>query len=129
MEIESFRALCEVAETGSFNEAARRTGVSGQRVAYEIKALERELGLVIFQRRQEHNQLTPDGQVVYETGKRIVRDYEALRAALREMKGEPPPLPVTPPARLDAVPLAHLAATVSPRLPTNPPASPPNYSI
>ena len=106
MEIESFRALCEVAETGSFNEAARRTGVNRQRVAYEIKALERHFQTVLFERRQEHNQLTCHGRVVYETGQQIVQTYAALWAAIREMKGEPPSLPAMSPARLDAVPLA-----------------------
>jgi DNA-binding transcriptional LysR family regulator len=129
MEMESLRLFCDMADAGNFSEAARKNDVNRKRVSSNLKALERHLSTRLVERRQRQNRLTLAGQVLYSHAKGMLQAYDASQAALREMRGEPPLLPVTPPARLAAVPPAYLAATLNPQHPTNPPAPPQTYSI
>lgn len=55
------------AETLSFTKAANSMHVSQQVVSYQVQALEKDLGVQLFQRIKRQLYLTPGGQLLYET--------------------------------------------------------------
>ncbi len=76
MTIESLRCFCAVAETGSFRRAAGRVFRSQPAVSQQIKALERQLGYAVVNRRT--GRLTAQGEEFYSRASAIVRSFNAL---------------------------------------------------
>ena len=73
MEIHQLRHMLAAAEHSSYAQAAKRCFTSRQNIAHSVKALENELGIVLFERRGNEMVLTPAGrQLVGEAGE-IVR--------------------------------------------------------
>ena len=61
MDFRQLQAFAEVAETRSFSEAAHRMYLSQPTVSGHIKALEKELGTLLFRRTTKKVVLTPEG--------------------------------------------------------------------
>ena len=76
------KVFCDVAETGSFSEAARRNGVTRAAVRHEILALEHYFDVPLLEREREHNRLTVAGRLLYEGSQRVLRDYDEVRAKI-----------------------------------------------
>ncbi len=87
MELRAVRHFVAVAETGSFRAAARRTGVSQPAVSQAIAALETELGEPLFDRLGRRIALTPAGQALLESARRVVADFDALGTVLERATG------------------------------------------
>lgn len=56
------RYFCAVARTGSFTKAAVREGVTQPSLSQQIRKLEREIGVPLFERLGRQNRLTPYGE-------------------------------------------------------------------
>lgn len=56
----------EIAATGSINEAARRLNMSQPPLSYQMKQLEAELHVKLFERKRTGVTLTKAGQLLYE---------------------------------------------------------------
>ncbi|MBI5092701.1 MAG: LysR family transcriptional regulator [Candidatus Hydrogenedentes bacterium] len=82
MTLEALRCFCAVAEVGNFRAAAERVHRSQPAVSQQIKALERETGHVLFERRRRA--LTPAGRALYERARRLLSDSDALERELRD---------------------------------------------
>lgn len=80
MTLDQLRCLCAIAETGGFRLASERMRRSQPAVSQQIKALERELGHSLVERRA--GTLTPVGQRMYERARHILVEAESL---VREM--------------------------------------------
>ncbi|MCY0893563.1 MAG: selenium metabolism-associated LysR family transcriptional regulator [Acidibacillus sp.] len=78
MNLKRFIALMEVADRSSFSEAAIKLGLTQPAVSKQIKTLEQELGVTLFYREQANAQLTEAGVIAYQTGKRLIREWEEL---------------------------------------------------
>jgi len=78
MNIRNFEYLVQAAELEHFGRAAARCQVSQPTLSLQIRKLEEQLGVVIFQRRRRGVQLTPAGREVTEQAKNILREYERL---------------------------------------------------
>ena len=59
--MEMIRIFCSAADCSNFREAATRLGVSPQAVTRAIKALEEELGEILFHRNTRQVHITEDG--------------------------------------------------------------------
>jgi len=79
MELRHLRYFCAVAEEQSFTAAARRLHVSQSGVSGQVRDLERELGVTLFQRNQREVMLTPEGAVFLREAQDILT--HAQRAA------------------------------------------------
>lgn len=80
---DDIRYFLELARTGSLSGAARRLGVEHSTVARRVEALERSLGIRLFDRLPKAWSLTPEGETLVTQAGRL--DNEALafsRAAL-----------------------------------------------
>lgn len=93
MELRNIVTFLRVAETGSFTEAANQLGYVQSTVSIQIKQLEKELGIVLFDRIGKNVELTSNGQTflfyanqlvkVSEQAKSIGKQPEKLEGELR----------------------------------------------
>lgn len=75
-------AFIAVVETGGFSAAARRTGTTQSAISKAVGALERRLGVILFNRSTRSVTLTNDGQSYHQ---RIAPLVEEMDAADREL--------------------------------------------
>ena len=66
MEIRQLEYFREIATTGSINEAARRLNMSQPPLSYQMKQLEAELNVTLFERNRTGVTLTEAGKLLYE---------------------------------------------------------------
>lgn len=76
--LKQLRAFSCAAQTGSVSKAAERLHLSQPSVTLQIQALERELGVTLFERRGPKIQLTPDGRNLYEIAQPLVHGIDTL---------------------------------------------------
>lgn len=76
--IKQLRAFCRAAQYNSVSKAAERLCLSQPSVSLQIQALERELGITLFERRGPRIRLTPDGGALYELAQPLVEGIDAL---------------------------------------------------
>lgn len=83
MRIESLQYFLEVARAGSFSLAARQLYVSQQGLSKAVQALERELGVTLFERAGKRIRLTAAGRDLIPLARTCIKDYRALEQAMR----------------------------------------------
>ncbi|MEO7931990.1 MAG: LysR substrate-binding domain-containing protein [Chthoniobacterales bacterium] len=86
LEIRHLRYFLAVAEAGSFSRAADRLGISQPSVSQQIRDLEADLRVSLFQRRGKRILLTPAGVIFQEHAQAILRQLETLH---QELTSEP----------------------------------------
>jgi len=86
LEIRHLRYFLAVAEAGSFSRAADRLGISQPSVSQQMRDLEAELRVSLFQRRGKRILLTPAGLVFQGHAQAILRQVEGL---LQDLTLEP----------------------------------------
>jgi DNA-binding transcriptional LysR family regulator len=84
---EQLRCLCAVVEERGFTGAARRLFLSRPAVSQQVRALERELGVVLLDRSRRPVQTTEAGEAVYRYGVEVLERLAALREAVEQLKG------------------------------------------
>lgn len=92
MRLEQLQAFLAVAETKSFQEAARRCGVTQSTVSRQIQSLEAELGLPLFHRSTQAK-LTVAGDRFFLRARKICNEWKTATAELDDLKeGKQPEL-------------------------------------
>ena len=81
MEIHQLRHMLAAAEHTSYAQAAKSCFTSRQNIAHSIKALESELGIVLFERRGNEMLLTPAGRQLASEAGEIVARVDGLHVA------------------------------------------------
>jgi len=79
------KVFLAVAETGGFAAAARKLGRAQSAVTYQIRNLERETGVALFDRQTYRAGLTEAGRALLPRAQRIVEDLTAFRAQAQGM--------------------------------------------
>ena len=87
MDLRQLRAAVEVARSRSFTRAAERVGVAQPALSQTIAALERELGLSLFERSSRRVRPTGAGSAFAERAARILADVDALKSEMAEHAG------------------------------------------
>lgn len=72
MDLNNLASFICVAEQNSFTKAARKLGYSQSAISFQIKQLEKELGLPLFERINHTIRLTPKGREILELSHQIV---------------------------------------------------------
>ncbi|MEU4312203.1 LysR family transcriptional regulator [Nocardia sp. NPDC024068] len=90
MDLKQLTALVTVAEAGSVTGAARLLHLVQPAVTRQIRSLEQELGVPLFERTRQGMRLTAAGTVLVERARRALTELERARAEIR-----PEPGPVT----------------------------------
>ena len=74
----TLRVFCDVIETGSFSQAARKNGRTTANASQLFSALEDEFGVRCAVRDARHFQLTPEGEVCHAHCREILRLHRKL---------------------------------------------------
>lgn len=82
MDIKTLYTLIAVADHGSFNEAAKVLGLSLSSISLQMKGLEDEGDLVLFDRSKRPPPLTDEGREFVERARDLIADWERLSATL-----------------------------------------------
>jgi DNA-binding transcriptional LysR family regulator len=107
MELRHLRYFLAVAEELHFSRAAVRLRMAQPPLSQQIRQLEQELGVALFNRTKRHVELTPAGQAFLDEARRVLAQAErAARAAPRAGRGEVGQLAIgfVPSADLDVLP-------------------------
>ncbi len=88
MELYQLRGFAAVAELGNLTRAAERLHLSQPALSAQIKALEDELGVPLFDRTPSGMQLTVGGRRLLGEAEKVLAAAQALAAAARTLKGE-----------------------------------------
>jgi DNA-binding transcriptional LysR family regulator len=86
MSLNRLKTLVAIAESGSFVEAAQRVFLTPAAVGQQIKLLEKELGVQLFDRNMRSPRLNPLGRALVPRAREIIKSYENLVPSLL---GEP----------------------------------------
>ncbi len=86
--LKQLRAFCYAAQNQSISKAAERLFLSQPSVSLQVRALERELEITLFERKGPRISLTPDGQVLYELALPLVDGIDHLSDAFAERRGD-----------------------------------------
>ena len=87
--LRQIRYFQSVVRNNSFSEAAEECHISQSAISQQIKALERELGFPLLERKNRKFLLTPAGEHFYKKSLVLVADYEQLcRESARIARGE-----------------------------------------
>ncbi len=79
MDIRHLVTLCTVVETGSFVAAGKKLGLSQSAVSLQIKSLENELGVYLFDRSSRPPTPSARGQVLAEQSQKIIELMEEVK--------------------------------------------------
>jgi LysR family cys regulon transcriptional activator len=86
--LKQMRAFCEVVRTGSVTLAAQRLFLSQPSVTLQIQAMEREMGVTVFERRGPVLKLTPDGEALHALAKPLVMGIDSLQENFAAQHGK-----------------------------------------
>ena len=87
-ELAALDVVASVARRGSMGAAARELGLSQQAVSARVRAVERELGLRLFQRSPAGTALTGPGSAVLEWAAAILDSAEKFAAGVEALRGQ-----------------------------------------
>jgi DNA-binding transcriptional LysR family regulator len=82
--LKPLRAFCQTARLGSVSRAAEALYVSQPAITLQLQALERELGVRLFERVGRRLTPTREGDALYELARPLVDGLDALPAAFRQ---------------------------------------------
>lgn len=85
MELRQLEYFEAIARQSSYRRAATDLGVNESTLSIQIKHLERELGVSLFERKNRGILLTPSGRLFLERTERILTEVGAARRELREL--------------------------------------------
>ncbi len=86
MQIESLKVFCDLTETQSFTKAAQINGVTQSAVSQQISSLERLFKSLLIERSKKRFRLTREGEVLYDSSKRILQEFDRFQNTLQEVK-------------------------------------------
>jgi len=86
--LKQLRAFCQTARTGSVSLAAERLFLSQPSVSLQIKALERELGITLFERHGPQIKMTPEANILYDLAHPLVEGIDNLHETFAARYGK-----------------------------------------
>ena len=88
MDLRKLRYFAAVARAGSFSKASSLVNITQPALSRQIRLLEEELGVTLFERASRGASLTGDGQKLLKGAGRIFAEIEATRQSLAEPTGD-----------------------------------------
>lgn len=85
--LKQLRAFCHAAQANSISRAAERLSLSQPTISLQVRALEDELGVTLFERKGPRISLTPEGEALYQLAVPLVEGIDNLGDAFAERLG------------------------------------------
>ena len=82
--LKPLRAFCQTVRLGSVSRASEALYVSQPAITLQLQALERELGVSLFERNGRRLSPTREGQLLYELAQPLVESLDGLQGSFRE---------------------------------------------
>ena len=82
MDIRQLKYFVTIAEEESITVAARKHNMSQPPLSTQLKQMETELGMSLFDRTGKKLRLTPEGALFYEQAKEVIAEIASLRQNL-----------------------------------------------
>jgi DNA-binding transcriptional LysR family regulator len=79
MELRQLNSFCWIVQSGSLKEAAKRCFLTPSAISLQIKALEQELALKLFDHKGRKLALTPQGEIFYLEAKKVLNSVEEAK--------------------------------------------------
>jgi DNA-binding transcriptional LysR family regulator len=86
LELNQLRYFCAVARTGSFTRAAEAERVAQPSLSQQIRRLERDLGVPLFERLGRVTRLTPFGEAFLAEAQSVLRHVSSAESAVAELR-------------------------------------------
>ncbi|MEM9445121.1 MAG: LysR family transcriptional regulator [Verrucomicrobiota bacterium] len=86
MQIESFRVFRDLVESQSFSKAAQLNDITQSAVSQQVRAIEERFHVPFIERSSKRFALTREGELLYQTSRDIISQYESLQHQLNEMR-------------------------------------------
>ena len=99
MNLRDLEYLVALADTRHFGHAAGRCCVSQPTLSGQLKKLEEELGVTLFERTRRSVETTPQGEGIVEQARRVLEQADALRQLARSCQD-----PLVGPLRMGVIP-------------------------
>jgi DNA-binding transcriptional LysR family regulator len=87
MDLRQLRAIVTIAEEGQFTRAAERLGIAQSSLSAQIRVLEQELGLPLFDRTTRRVSVTPAGESLIATARSVLADVDDAVAEVQRHRG------------------------------------------
>jgi len=87
--IDALKVFCTVVETGGFNKAAEKLGISTTSVTHQISTLESHFKIKLLNRTTRRMSVTEEGQICYENAQNILGELQALEHNLQNANAIP----------------------------------------
>ena len=88
MEMQQLRGFFYTVRLGSLTKAAEKLSVTQSAVTQQLKNLELDLGVSLFDRFGPRKELTPDGQLLFDLIAPVVQEFEGLKNTYQDIKGQ-----------------------------------------
>jgi len=86
MQIESLRVFRDLVESQSFSKAAQMNSITQSAVSQQIRAMEERFHIPLIERSSKRFALTREGELLYDTSKEIISDFDSLLHQFNEMR-------------------------------------------
>ena len=83
MDVKSLYTLIAIVDQGSFGDAGRVVGLSTSGVSLQVRALEDELGMTLFDRSTRPPRLTDQGRAFVQRAREVIAAWENLSESLK----------------------------------------------
>ncbi len=87
MEIQQLRGFYYSAKIGSLTKAAEKLSITQSAVSQQIRSLEEELGVQLFNRIGPRKELTQEGEIFLNLISNIIQDMDVLKITFEDLKG------------------------------------------
>jgi DNA-binding transcriptional LysR family regulator len=87
MDLRQLRSLVTIAEEGQFTRAAERLGIAQSSLSAQIRLLEQELGLTLFDRTTRRLSATDAGESLIATARSVLTEIDDATAELQRHRG------------------------------------------
>ena len=85
MDIRNLKYFVTIVEEGKISQAAKRLNIAQPPLSQQLKALEYELGVTLFERHTRKLIITEEGKLLYKRAKKILELVEGTKEEMREL--------------------------------------------
>lgn len=86
MELRQLKYLLSIGEEGTFTAAADKLYISQSALSQQVKSMENELGVPLFDRSRNRLRFTEAGELLHQRAKRIVNEMDEAKKAIDELE-------------------------------------------